>query len=127
MYNIEFYETSDGHSEIRDFLESLRLKAGSVKDARVQYGQAVRQIQLLQNNGTDLPNEIVRHIEGKLWELRPGNNRIFFFYYDKGTFVLLHQYRKKSQKTPIKEIIRARTEINDYVKRKENKYELGRI
>ena len=118
MYNIEFYETPDGYSDVRDFLDSLRLKASSVKDSRIQYSQVVRCIQLLQDNGTNLPVEIAKHIEGELWELRPGNNRVFFFYYDSGTYVLLHHYRKKSQKTPQKEIKRAKAEINNYIKYK---------
>lgn len=121
MFNIEFYETSDGFSEIRDFLDSLRMKSGSVKDARIQYQQAARCIQLLQDNGTNLPVEIAKHLESEIWELRPGNNRIFFFYYDHGTYVLLHHYLKKTQKTPAREISRAKAEMNDYISRREKK------
>ena len=98
MYNIDIYETTDGYSDIRDFLETLRVKAGTVKDARIQYGQAARYIELLQENGTNLPVEIAKHIENEIWELRPGNNRIFFFFYCNGTYVLLHHYRKKNTK-----------------------------
>ena len=98
MYNIDFYETADGSSDIRDFLESLRSKADTVKEARIQYKQAARAIQLLQDNGTNLPVEIAKHLEDEIWELRPGNNRIFFFYYHAGTYVLLHHYRKKVKK-----------------------------
>ena len=42
MFNIDFYETYDGHSDIQEFLDSLRVKAASVKDARIQYGQIAR-------------------------------------------------------------------------------------
>ena len=35
MYNIEFYEDANGHSELWDFLEELRLKAATNKDARI--------------------------------------------------------------------------------------------
>ena len=52
MFNIDFYETSDGFSDILEFLESLRNKAKTVKDARIQYGQVARYIELLQENGT---------------------------------------------------------------------------
>ena len=118
MYNIDFYETMEGFSDIREFLDSLRSKAGTVKDARIQFSQAARYIQLLQNNGTNLPVEIAKHIEDEIWELRPGSNRIFFFFYCSGTYVLLHHYRKKSQKTPLKEISRAKAEMKDYILRK---------
>ena len=36
MYEIEFYETEDGKCPIWDFLEALRLKAPTNKDARIQ-------------------------------------------------------------------------------------------
>ena len=121
MYIIDFYETADGFSDIYNFLESLRLKADTVKDARIQYGQIARYIELLQENGTNLPMDIVKHVEDEIWELRPGNNRVFFFYYDHGTYVLLHHYRKKSQKTPRREILRAKSEMNDYETRKGHK------
>lgn len=79
MFTIDFYETADGFSDIKEFLESLRIKAGSSKDARIQYGQAARYIQLLQDNGPNLPVEVAKHLEDEIWELRPGNNRVFFF------------------------------------------------
>ena len=77
MYEIEFYETKDGKCPIWDFLEALRLKAPTNKDARIQHKQASLYIELL------------------------------------------HQFRKKSQKTPKREIEKAKTERNDYLRRKE--------
>ena len=72
-----------------------------------------------------LPVDILKHIETEIWELRPGYNRIFLFYYDEGSFVLLHHYRKQTQKTPHHEIEKATNEMNDYLSRKENPNELG--
>ena len=100
MYTIEFYENAHGKSELWDFLELLRTKAKTSKDARIQYNQIVLYIQLLQDNGTRLPKDVTKHIEDGIWELRPGNNRIFYFFFENNTFVLLHQFRKKTQKTP---------------------------
>ncbi len=77
MYEIEFYETEDGKCPIWDFLEALRLKALTNKDARIQHKQASLYIELL------------------------------------------HQFRKKSQKTPKREIEKAKAERNDYLRRKE--------
>ena len=51
MYNIEFYEDSNGKSELWEFLESLRIKAATNKDARIQYKQISLYIQLLEDNG----------------------------------------------------------------------------
>ena len=124
MFNIEFYKTVKGYSDIFEFLEALRIKAGTSKDARIQYSQVLRCIELLQENGTNLPIGIVKHLQDEIWELRPGNNRVFLFYYDKNTYVLLHHYQKKTQKTPKREISRAITEMNDYISRKETDDEL---
>lgn len=119
MYTIEFYEKDNGESEIWEFLETLRIKASTNKDARIQYKQAVLYIQLLQDNGTRLPENVTKHLGDGIWELRPGNNRVFYFYFGNDTFVLLHQFRKKSQKTPRREIDKAKAERDDYLSRKE--------
>ena len=121
MYGIEFYEKVDGTSDVLDFLENLRSKIGSSKDARIQYKQATLYIELLQTNGTRLPENVTKHIDEDIWELRPGNNRIFYFYRTGNTFVLLHHFRKKSQKTPQREIDQAKRERDDYLSRKESK------
>jgi len=68
----------------------------------------------------NLPENITKHIENDIWELRPGNNRIFYFYHKDNTYVLLHIFRKKTQKTPKREIIRAKAERDDYLKQKED-------
>lgn len=120
MYNVEFYETQDGKSQIWEFLEDLRIKAATSKDARIQHKQASLYIELLQQNGTRLNENITKHLEDGIWELRPGNNRVFYFFFQDNTFVLLHQFRKKTQKTPKREIEKAKRERDDYLFRKEN-------
>lgn len=119
MYEIEFHEAEDGKCPIWDFLEALRLKAPTNKDARIQHKQASLYIELLQQNGTHMNAEITKHLDDGIWELRPGNNRVFYFFYQNDTYVLLHQFRKKSQKTPKREIEKAKAERNDYLRRKE--------
>lgn len=118
MYTIEFYAKENGESDVINFLEDLRKRASTNKDARVQYRQAAFYIELLANNGSDLPNNIAKKVTEDIWELRPGNNRIFYFCVIDGVFVLLHHFRKKSKKTPRSEIKRAIAERNDYIRRK---------
>ena len=119
MYTVEFYETRDGQCPVWEFLENLRIKSASNKDARIQHKQASLYIELLQQNGTHMNAEITKHLDDGIWELRPGNNRVFYFFYQNDTYVLLHQFRKKSQKTPKREIEKAKAERNDYLRRKE--------
>ena len=78
MYEIEFYEKNSGESEIWNFLEELRTKSPTNKDARIQYKQIVFYIELLRQNGPTLSENIMKRIDENIWELRPGNNREFF-------------------------------------------------
>lgn len=119
MYTVEFYEKANGESELWDFLEELRIKSATNKDARIQYKQISLYIQLLQDNGTRLQDNITKHIDDGIWELRPGNNRVFYFFFKDDTFVLLHHFQKKTQKTPRREIEKAKSERDDYLSRKE--------
>lgn len=119
MYNIEFYKSSSGKSELWDFLEDLRQKSQTSKDARIHYKQILFYIELLSNNGLNLNENITRHLVNDIWELRPGNNRILYFFVKDNTFVLLHHFIKKSQKIPCREIEKAKLERNDYLLRKE--------
>ena len=118
MYQIVFYEDANGVSELWEFLNDLVRRSSSNKDARIQHKQIVYYIDLLQNNGTRLPETITKNIVDDIWELRPGDNRVFYFFFQDNTFVLLHHFRKKSQKTPQREINRAIAERDDYLSRK---------
>ena len=115
---VEFYSTVDGKSELWDFLDDLQKKALKNKDARIQHKQIMQYIQLLEDHGTRLGEKITKHIEEDIWELRPGNNRVLFFYFRNDTFVLLHHFRKKTKKTPQREIVKAKAERDDWIKRK---------
>ena len=70
-YKIIFYEKENHETPTLDFLEALRIKAQKSKNARIQYKQAVLYIELLKKNGTFLPENITKHIEENIWELRP--------------------------------------------------------
>ena len=120
MYTVEFYETQNGECQIWDFLEGLRIKAVSNKDARIQHKQVSLCIELLQQNGTHMNENITKHLEDGIWELRPGNNRVFYFFFKNDTFVLLHHLRKKSQPTPKRDIELAKRVRHDYLARKEH-------
>ena len=104
MYDIDFYIKND-ISQVLEFIDNLRQRKDKDKDARIQYTQILSYIQLLADNGTSgLPENIVKHLEDGIWELRPGKNRVFLFFYNQqNKYVLLHQFRKKSQKTPARE------------------------
>ena len=121
MNQVVFYEDANGVSELWNFLDDLLQRRTGNKDARIQHKQIVYYIELLQKNGTRLPETITKNIIEDIWELRPGDNRVFYFYFRDNTFVLLHHFRKKSQKTPQREIDRAIAERDDFLSRKGGK------
>ena len=116
-YKISFYEDKNGKSETWDFIDSLRVKAQKSKDARIQYKQIIFYIELLKQHGTNLPNTYTKHIDEDIGELRPGNNRIFYFYFKDNTIVLLNHFRKKTQTTPRKDIEKAKQLKKDLLER----------
>ena len=59
----------------------------------------------------------VKHIKVDIWELRPLRDRIFFFYYKDNMYILLHYFYKKTQKTPAKEIEKAKKNMQDFIER----------
>ncbi len=118
MYNISFYHTEDGYSDVESFLDELESKALTNKDARIQYKQVLQYIQFLSDHGTMLGDNITKHLTEDIWELRPGKNRLLFFFFVDNTYVLLHHFRKKTQKTPRREIEKAISERNDWINRK---------
>jgi len=117
MFQIAFYRDKDGDSEIVDFLDELQKKGKTSKTDRVNRIKILAYLQALKEYGTHIGQPIVKHIEGSLWELRPLKNRIFFFYWKDDTFVLLHHFVKKSQKTPDKEIEKALLRQKDFLQR----------
>ena len=118
MFNIDFYRTAQGFSDIEVFLDDLEKHAATNKNARIQHKQVAQYIQFLADHGTRLGENITKHLDDDIWELRPGNNRVLFFYFKDDTFVLLHHFRKKTQKTPKREIDKAKSERDDWVSRK---------
>ena len=121
MFNIDFYRTADGGSDIEEFLEDLQSRAHSSKDAHIQFRQVLQYIQLLETSGTRLGQSITKHLEDGIWELRPGNNRVLYFFFENDTYVLLHHFRKKTKKTPRREIKKAMAERDDWIARKGKK------
>ncbi|CBK73791.1 Phage derived protein Gp49-like (DUF891) [Butyrivibrio fibrisolvens 16/4] len=97
MFRIDFYRTVRGDCDVEDFLEDLEKRADTNKDARIQYKQAIQYIQFLEDYGTQLGENVTKHLEEDIWELRPGNNRVLFFFFKDSTFVLLHHFRKNTE------------------------------
>lgn len=60
---------------------------------------------------------IYKKLDGEIWELRPLRDRILFASWCNNNFILLHIFMKQTQKTPRREIEKAKRFLEDYKKR----------
>ncbi len=107
-WDIAFYVDRSGRCPVTEFLQRL-----AVSDRT----RIARYFQLLHEFGPMLAMPHARHIEGKLWELRPDAYRILYVIVSGRQCVLLHAFRKKTQETPRQEIALALRRLADYLYR----------
>jgi len=112
MYDVEIYEDKNGKSEIKDYIK--KLKENENKDSQIKFYKIVSYIRMLKQNGLTIGYPYIKHIDNDIWELRPIRDRILFAYWDNNKFILLSIFMKKTQKTPKKEIERAKRYLRDY-------------
>ena len=90
------------------------------KDSRIKLNKIRDYIKVLSEYGTKAGEPYLKHLDGDIWELRPLRDRILFVGWKNGSFVLLHQFMKKIQKTPKREIEKAKRELSDLIERGKN-------
>lgn len=118
MYDIEIYIDKNGNSEIKEYIKYLKQKDS--KDNKIKFNKIVAYIKMLQKRGLSLGEPYIKHLDSNIWELRPLKDRILFVYYDNNKFILLNIFKKKTQKTPIREIKKAKKLFKDYIGRDKN-------
>ena len=119
-FTVKHYETEYGNSPLKKYMKDLKNK-NKIDDL----AQIKTYVTNLQNYGFDINTkfapEAIKQIEGKLYELRPGSNRVLFFYFSTDEeFILLHAFRKKTRKTPKKQKEKAIKLMKDYKRRRTN-------
>lgn len=111
---VEFYTAASGKAPVADFLKALPLRT---RDHIFQH------ISLLQEQGVLLGMPYVRHLRGKLWELRVrtrgGAYRLIYFTFTGRRIILLHAFVKKTKKTPARELETAERRLVDFLEREQ--------
>lgn len=110
-WSLKFYTNPKTRkSPILDFIYDL--------DKREQI-KVFKYIDYLREQGGILDEPYSRHIKGKIRELRVdlarNRFRIFYFLYIGKTIVLLHAFKKDSQKTPMNELMKAEERLNEVI------------
>ena len=117
MFNIEFYKDRAGNEPIVEYIRRLDAKALTSKEHRIRHKKIVEYLEVLSQFGTRAGEPYVKHIVDSIWELRPTNDRIFFFYWKDKTYLMLHHFIKKTTKTPVREIEQAKSNLTDFLER----------
>ena len=120
MHRIYFYRDKNGREPAAEYISELARK--NDKDSRIKLNKIRDCLKILSAYGTQAGEPFVKHIDGEIWELRPLRDRIFFVGWANGSYVLLHQFMKKTRKTPEREIEKAKRELADLMER-DVKYE----
>lgn len=115
LHIIYFYKDKNGKEIVLDYIRELASKKD--KSSRIKLTKIQDYIELLSIYGIEAGEPYIKHIEDKIWELRPLKDRIFFVAWINNSFVLLHHFTKKTQKTPKREIEKARREFQDLMER----------
>ncbi|RJO74426.1 MAG: type II toxin-antitoxin system RelE/ParE family toxin [Myxococcales bacterium] len=117
LWTVVRYRRANGETPFDEFMEGLVPK----DKARV-----VRTVELLETFGPRLTEPYAKKIQGsELWELRvpSGSNafRVFYVAWTGRTFVLFNGFRKKTQKTPLKELARAQRLLSEMKEREKTR------
>lgn len=115
MYKIYFYKDRNNKEPVLDYLRELSSKKD--KDSRIKANKVNDYIEILKQYGTQAGEPYIKHLDGEIWELRPLKDRILFVVWHNGSYVLLHTFMKKTQKTPKREIEQAKRELADLKER----------
>jgi phage-related protein len=75
----------------------------------------------LLSRNTQAREPLVRHVEGRLWELRRESEknvyRLLYAFLPGSRILFLHGFQKKTQKTPRREIEIAQARLADFLRR----------
>lgn len=96
---INFYQTSSGRSPVEDFIVALS-KADKARFAEVLVG--------LGQFGLSYVRVTFKPLRGKLWEIKfsaPGGGyRMAYVIVDHDALVVLHAFKKTTNKTPLRDL-----------------------
>ena len=105
--DVRFYRTVGGVEPVREYLRGLPF------EERKLVGAAIRSIQTF---GLAAPGLVARHLGGKLWEFKPGDQRVFYCLATGPVVWLLHACRKTSQKTRRSDLEMAKSRMKEVLR-----------
>ena len=96
---IKFFSSTNGGTPVLEFIDKLQ---------KVDQAKNLACLKSIEDLGFESPRVQLRQIDGKLWEMKisssSGGYRIFYVAINKEVLILLHAYKKQSQKAPAREL-----------------------
>jgi phage-related protein len=114
LFEIDFYRDNNNISDVLEFINILKQQAETNKNTRINFEKIMTYINYLSEDGVTIGEPIVKHLSDGIYELRPLSNRILFFYFRDNKYVLLSHFVKKSNKTPPREIEKAKRRRDEH-------------
>ena len=108
LSGIYYFVDQKGNRPVKEFVLNLPVK----EQARVfaYFNELIRQ-------GYNLRRPMADYLGYGIYELRPKDNRIFYFFFLKSSAVFLHALKKKSDRIPENDLslcIKRKTEVETY-------------
>ena len=117
-YEVEFVELENNKKPFEEFILSLST------DERAKVFETINYFLELKNNNLPIKESLSKHLEDGIFEIRTSLfkkiARTLYFYQRGAKIIITHGFIKKTQKTPKREITRAKELREKYNKRLEN-------
>ncbi len=112
MFQAYFYQDVRGKQPVRDFIEMLSQKTQEKIAAWVD---------LLESEGPRLKRPYADKVRGALYELRirfaADQIRVLYFFFMRDKIILLHSFRKKTDRIDLRDIELAENRMADFLRR----------
>jgi len=91
LKGVYYFIDEDGRKPVKEFIDSLIEK---------EQAKVYAYIDELKNQGNNLRRPMADYLRDGIYELRPRDNRIFYFFYLRDRAVLIHAIKKHVKKIP---------------------------
>ena len=112
MYTVEYYEKEDGSRPAEEFILSQNVKMRA---------KIFMMLEFLEEKGPALREPYSKHLDDGIFEIRTKQGsditRVLYFFVVGRKAILTNGYTKKTEKTPQREITKAKQSRNDYLHR----------
>ena len=114
-FEVEFYTKDNGEKPAKDFILDLDIKMRA---------KILGIINVLEEKGNQLREPYSKHLDDGIFEIRGkvGTDiaRVLYFFYYERKIIITNGFIKKTQETPKREIMLAKSYRKDYLERVKN-------